>query len=169
MPMTAPPILCKHPMLDTLEALAGNHEALTDLIRGIRQTGDSASARLASAEDAGLLGRYSEPQKPTAHARLLGSWGTEETLLRISNRLGDALELVLARNKPLRARWLAGATEQGIECAVHESKTSDFVYFLLLTPPLDSDVVAEKAAFDVGFLGELKTLAAALKAWTDSF
>jgi hypothetical protein len=166
---TAPPILCKHPMLDTLEALAGNHEALSDLIRGIRQTGNSASARLASAEEAGLLGRYSEPQKLTAHARLLGSWGNDETLLRISNRLGDALELVLAQNKPLRARWLAGATEQGVECAVHESKTSDFVYFLLLTPPLTGDMVAGKAAFDTSFLGELKTLATALKAFADGF
>lgn len=169
MAMNAPPILCKHPMLETLEALAGNHEALTDLIRGIRHTGNSASARLASAEEAGLLGRYSEAQKATAHERLLGGWGNEETLLRISNRLGDALELVLAQNKPLRARWLAGATEQGIECAVHESKTSDFVYFLLLTPPLTGEMVAGKAAFDASFLGELKTLATALRAWTDAF
>ena len=152
----------------TLEALAGNHEALTDLIRGIRQADSTASIRLTSAEDTGLLGRYSGPQRSAAHDKLLRNWGTEETLLRISNRLGDALELVLAKDKPLRAWWVAGATEQGIECAVHESKTSDAVYFLLLTPLMDDTTVADKAAFDTSFLNGLKTLAAALKAWTDA-
>ena len=168
MPTSAPPILCKHPMLDTLEALAGNHEALTDLIRGIRQTGDSVDARLERAVESGLLGRYADAQRAPAHEQLR-SWGADASLLRLSNALGDALELVRTKNKPLRAWWVAGATENELECAVRESDDSEAVYFLLLTPPMNSEMVADKAAFDTTFLSGLKTLATALKAWTDTF
>jgi hypothetical protein len=68
--------------------------------------------------------------------------------------------------KPLRAWWLVGATESGIRCAVTEDAKA--VYFLLLSPPLDEEAVASKAAFDTAFLNALKMQAGALKAWTDS-
>src|SRR5512145_1101473 len=87
MPMAAPPMLCKHPMLETLEALAGNADALADLIDGIKNTGASAESRLTRAEQTGLYARYAEDQKPAARSALLDLWGTSETLLKISNEL----------------------------------------------------------------------------------
>ena len=73
MPMNAPPILCKHPILETLEALAGNPDALADLIQGIKNSGPSPEARLTRAEESVFYARYSEDQKPEARAKLLGS------------------------------------------------------------------------------------------------
>jgi len=167
MPMNAPPILCKHPMLETLEALAGNADALADLIQGIKATGPSPEARLTRAEDTGLYARYSEEQKPDARAKLLGSWGNTETLLKISDALGAALDLVRRTGHPLRCWWAAGATSKGvIDCAVTEGTNA--IYFVLLTPPMGDEVAMDKG-FDATFRNALQGQAAALKAWTDSF
>jgi hypothetical protein len=170
MSMAAPPILCKHPMLETLEALAGNADALADLIQGIRNTGPSPEARLTRAEETGLYARYSDGQKPEARAKLLSAWGPADTLLKISDALGAALDLVRRTGHPLRCWWAAGATSKGIECMVTEGTTegAKAIYFVLLTPPMGDDVAADKA-FDALFRNSLQAQAAALKAWTDSF
>jgi hypothetical protein len=163
----APPILCKHPMLETIESLAGNATLLQKMIDDI-EAGGAAATRLGKIENDGLLGRYSDVQKTHAHAQLLGGWGDESTLVHISNMLGTALVKVRdsSGKRPLRAWWLVGATENGVRCAVTEDATA--VYFLLLTPPLDDDAVASKAAFDTAFLNALKTQSGAFKEWTDS-
>ena len=167
MPMAAPPMLCKHPMLETLEALAGNADALADLLDGIKNTGPSAESRLTRAEQTGLYARYAEDQKPAARSALLDLWGTTETLLKISNELGKALDLVRRTGHPLRCWWASGVTGKGvIDCAVTEGTNA--IYFLLLTPPMGDEVVANKA-FDALFRNALQAQAAALKAWTDSF
>jgi hypothetical protein len=167
MPMNAPPILCKHPMLETLEALAGNPDALAELADGIRNGGPTPEGRLRRAEDAGLYARYSEDQKPGARSALLGSWGNAETLLRISDALGTALDLVRRTGHPLRCWWAAGVAAKGvIDCAVTEG--TDAIYFLLLTPPM-ADAVAMDKSYDALFRNALQTQAAAMKAWTDSF
>jgi hypothetical protein len=167
MSMNAPPILCKHPMLETLEALAGNDDALLSMIQGI-VTGGTAVERLDRIEGEGLFGRYTPPQKNDARQKLLGSWGDETTLRHISDKLGEALQRVRASEprKTLRGWWAAGATAHGIRCAVEDDAES--VYFVLLTPPMGDEVAADKA-FDASFRNALQAQAAALKAWTDSF
>lgn len=160
---TAPPILCKHPMLETIESLSRDPNQLQKMIADIAAGGDPQT-RLDKIEGSGLLDSYGASEKPKARARLLGSWGDEHTLLHISDSLGTALKKVSSK-KPLRAWWIAGATETGIHCAV--SDDANAVYFLLLTPPMDDGTVASKAAFDDPFLQSLKTQAADFKAFTD--
>jgi hypothetical protein len=162
----APPVLCKHPMLETIESLAGNATLREKMIRDI-ENGAGAESRLTEIERDGLLGRYSEDQKGDAHDRLLHGWGDESTLLHISNSLGSALARARDGKKTLRCWWAAGATDGGARCAITEDATT--VYFLLLTPALTDDTVAEKATFDTGFLNALRTQATAFKAWTESF
>jgi hypothetical protein len=166
MPKIAPPILCKHPMLETLETLTRDPAKLDKMIDDIAR-GGAAGDRLTKIEGDGLLGGYSEPEQPRAHDRLLGGWGDESTLLHISDSLGTALGMVRSQRKPLRGWWAAGATGRGIRCAVAEA--DDAICFVLLTPPMSDETVASKAAFDTGFLDDLKSLATALKAWTDGF
>jgi len=167
MPTKAPPILCKHPMLETLETLTLDPAKLDKMIDDIAR-GGAAGDRLKKIEGDGLLGHYSGSEQSDAHERLLlGGWGDEATLLHISDSLGEALGKVRSQKKPLRGWWAAGATERGIRCAVAEA--DDAICFLLLTPPLGDETVATKATFDTDFLDGLKSLATALKTWTDGF
>lgn len=163
---TAPPILCKHPMLVTLEKLAGNDAALLSMIQGIVQGGQAAD-RLARIEGDGLFTGYAAGEKDQVRRRLLRAWGDEATLEQISDKLGEALQLV-RRSEPrkmLRCWWLAGATSGSTVCTV--TSDDDAVYFLLLTPPLDGPVVADKLTFDGDFLAQLKAQSASLGAFTD--
>lgn len=168
MPNVAPPILCKHPMLVTLEKLAGNDGALLSMIQGIIE-GGAAQARLDRIEGDGLFTGYGASEKDRARHRLLHVWGDEATLQTISDKLGEALQLVRKSDpkKMLRAWWVAGATSKGTICTVESD--AEAVYFVMLTPPLDGDVVADKLTFDNDFLNQLKSQANALKAWTDGF
>jgi hypothetical protein len=160
----APPILCKHPMLDEIESLAADPKKLATMVADIAAGGDPQT-RLGKIESSGLLDRYGDGEKPKARARLLGSWGDERTLLHISDSLGAALAKVQSSKKPLRAWWIAGATQAGIHCAV--SDDANAVYFLLLTPPMDDGTVASKATFDDPFLQRLKAQAEDFKNFTD--
>jgi hypothetical protein len=166
MPVNAPPILCKHPMLKTIETLASNDGALMSMIQGI-VLGGAPADRLQAIEADGLLYHYDEGEKALAHRALLTKWGDEKTLRHISDTLGQALQLVRASEpkKALRAWWAVGAAKKGIRCVVTED--DDTVYFVMLTEPLDDVKVADKAAFDQDFIGELKAQAKALEAWTD--
>lgn len=166
MPVPAPPILCKHPMLKTIETLASNDGALLSMIQGI-VVNTEPERRLEAIEADGLLHPYEGSEKPLAHDALLTRWGDRKTLLHISDSLGQALQLVRASEpkKVLRAWWAVGAAKNGVRCVVTEDE--DSVYFVMLTGPLDDVTVADKAAFDQDFIGELKTQATALKAWTD--
>jgi hypothetical protein len=168
MPMTAPPILCKHPMLTTLEALAANSDALGALIDSIRNGTGTPDGRLDAAVDAGLFASYSDGQKSDARGKLLSAWGDSATLLRISDALGKALDLVRKKNWPLRCWWAAGATQSGIDILVDEGKGDEAIYFVLLTPAMGVDVAADKG-FDAAFKAALQLQSAALKTWTDSF
>lgn len=165
---TAPPILCKHPMLKTIEVLANNDGALLNMIQGII-AGGKPEHRLDRIDKEGLFAGYGEGEKQKARERLLKKWGDEATLEHISDQLGEALQMV-RRSEPkkvLRTWWAAGATTEGIRCAVQCDAKA--VYFVLLTPPLDQDVVADKLTFDNEFLGQLKLQANDFKDWTDGY
>jgi hypothetical protein len=152
-------------MLETIELLSRDPGRLQKMIADISAGGDPQT-RLGKIEASGLLDRYAADEKSRARARLLGSWGDEGTLLHISDSLGAALQKVTGK-KPLRAWWIAGATETSIRCAVTDD--AEAVYFLLLTPRMDDGTVASKAAFDDPFLQALKAQAADFKAFTDPF
>ena len=162
MPMNAPPILCKHPMLATLEALAANADALGDLIERHQERRTARrTARLDRAVGSGLFAGYSDDQKPDARAKLLGVWGDNPTLLRISDALGEALDLVRRTGYPLRCWWAAGATAEGGSTAWSKTaRATRSIYLVLLTPPMGDEVAANKA-FDAAFRDELQAQAAA--------
>jgi hypothetical protein len=168
MPVPAPPILCKHPMLETLETLASNEEALMAILETI-VLGGKPEGRIDAIGARGLFHPYQAGEQPLAKHALLHAWGDEATLLHISETLGQALQKIRgsATPKRLRAWWAAGATKKGIRCLVGEDDEN--VYFVMLTEPLDDAKVADKAAFDGDFLSALKAQAVAFEDWADLY
>ena len=146
--MEAPPVLCKHPVLRTIEELSRNAATRRSIIAGIR-AGGSPEARMSRAEQAGVLESYAsdEDRQGARKALIGGHWGDTRTVLAISDALAEALERV-TDEKPLRTWWAAGATDGEISVSVHEG--ADAIYLTLLTRPM-GDIVRLDKFFDRTF------------------
>ncbi|MDJ0790183.1 MAG: hypothetical protein QNK05_25595 [Myxococcota bacterium] len=164
--MQAPPHLSKHPMLRKIEELSRDRETRKAIIDGIR-AGGRPEERLTRIEQEGLMEPYGDAEgaERTRKGLLNGLWGDSQDLLRVSDALATALERV-TDDKPLTTWWAPGATSGEITVAVHEG--ADAVYFMLLTKPM-GPAMADKVAFDAGFLAELQEGAEELVRFTDRF